>query len=270
MNAVTRKVGATWFIPSENEWYKAAYHKNDGVTGNYWAYPTSTFDIPRSAQPPGIGAPTPSNTVNSFADDGVANTYDNGYAVTGSTTYSSSQNYLTEVGAYEFSSSPYGTFDQGGNVWEWNEALISGSFRGLRGGTWGIGLAYNLISSTRIDYVVPTSEDNTDGFRVAHIPGPPTLVGDISGDGEVDIADFTLWADAFGETTPGQPEDLSGDGQVDIGDFTIWGDHFGDTVGAFGSPNMSSIGVPEPSTYILLVIGTILVAAFGWRQRQKT
>lgn len=26
---------ATYFIPSEDEWYKAAYHKNDGATGNY-------------------------------------------------------------------------------------------------------------------------------------------------------------------------------------------------------------------------------------------
>ena len=27
----------------------------------------------------------------------------------------------TEVGEFENSASPYGTFDQGGNVWEWNE-----------------------------------------------------------------------------------------------------------------------------------------------------
>jgi len=33
--AVTRESDATYFIPTENEWYKAAYHKNDGVTGNY-------------------------------------------------------------------------------------------------------------------------------------------------------------------------------------------------------------------------------------------
>ncbi len=30
-----RQEGARWWIPSEDEWYKAAYHKNDGVTGNY-------------------------------------------------------------------------------------------------------------------------------------------------------------------------------------------------------------------------------------------
>ncbi len=34
LEAITRRPGATWVIPSEDEWYKAAYHKNDGVTGN--------------------------------------------------------------------------------------------------------------------------------------------------------------------------------------------------------------------------------------------
>ena len=37
-----RNAGAKFFIPTEDEWYKAAYHKNDGVTGNYWDYPTAS------------------------------------------------------------------------------------------------------------------------------------------------------------------------------------------------------------------------------------
>ena len=51
LNAVTRNVGATWFIPTANEWYKSAYHKNDGPTNHYWSYPTSTSTTPNSAVP---------------------------------------------------------------------------------------------------------------------------------------------------------------------------------------------------------------------------
>ena len=49
-----------------------------------------------------------------------------------------------------------------------------------------------------------------------------------------DHTDFTLWADAFGDTGMGLPEDISGDGEVDIGDFTIWADNFGNTLGVSG------------------------------------
>jgi sulfatase modifying factor 1 len=159
LNAVTRNAGAKWFIPSESEWYKAAYY--DPVAGHYWTYPTGTNTTPTSA-PPG-------NTPN------AANYYDGttGYAVTGSTTYNSNQNYLTDVGAYTASASPYGTFDQGGNVFQWNEALVSGAIRGTRGGSWG-SLGY-LRASDRLNGH-PTSEDNGVGFRVATVPEPAAVV----------------------------------------------------------------------------------------------
>ena len=32
--------------------------------------------------------------------------------------------YTTVVGEFQNSPSPYGTFDQAGNVWEWNDALF--------------------------------------------------------------------------------------------------------------------------------------------------
>ncbi len=171
-DSITRNLGAKWWLPSEDEWYKAAYHKNDGVTGNYWDYPTSTDAVPYSDQPPGSDAPTQSNTANFFKNDGSANGYDDGYAVTGSTS-SPSGNALTDVGAYTLSTSPYGTFDQGGNVWEWNEALISSSFRGLRGGSW---LNPDVLHASVGNGVGPTNQVNSFGFRVASIPEPSSLL----------------------------------------------------------------------------------------------
>ncbi len=93
--------------------------------------------------------------------------------MTGSTSFDNSQNYLTDVGAYTSATSPYGTFDQGGNVWEWNEALISGSFPGLRGGSWSSG-SNNLRASVRFS-VSPSDADLNVGFRVASIPEPTTM-----------------------------------------------------------------------------------------------
>jgi formylglycine-generating enzyme required for sulfatase activity len=85
------------------------------VTGNYWDYPTSTNSVPSND----LVAPDPGNN---------ATFYSEGNCTIGS------PYYRTEAGAHENSDSPYGTFDQGGNVWEWNEAIIEGGFRGTRGG----------------------------------------------------------------------------------------------------------------------------------------
>ena len=104
---ITREADARWVIPSEDEWYKAAYHKNDGVTGNYWDFPTGSDTAPTSEPPPGTDMTNGSANYN--------------YAI-------DSPYYRTKVRAYDAkpSDSPYGTFDQGGNVWEWNEAVVYG------------------------------------------------------------------------------------------------------------------------------------------------
>ncbi|MEX1045119.1 MAG: PEP-CTERM sorting domain-containing protein, partial [Chthoniobacterales bacterium] len=87
---------------------------------------------------------------------------------------SSTQNYLTDGGAFSNSGSAYGTFDQAGNVWEWNDAVI-GSSRGIRGGSWyNIEIDY-LQSSGRLDGP-PTFENDGVGFRVAIVPEPSTYV----------------------------------------------------------------------------------------------
>ncbi len=144
---------ATWVIPSEDEWYKAAYHKNDGPTANYFDYPTSS-DIDPSYL---LIDPDPGNNATFRHDDG--------------------QNFFwtidapfwrTEAGAHENSVSPYGTFDQGGNVWEWNEAadgLVVGSGRGLRGSSWSNSLME--LRAARRRHAEPTFETDDMGFRVA-------------------------------------------------------------------------------------------------------
>ncbi len=114
----------------------------------YYNYPTSR----------NIG---PSNVLGDPTDPGNnATFYDGGYTI-------GSPYYRTEVGAHENSDSPYGTFDQGGNVWEWNGAVLYGSYRGLRGGSFGLNV-YNLHAAYRINGD-PSFEYNNVGFRVAEV-----------------------------------------------------------------------------------------------------
>ena len=154
----TKNAGATWWMPSEDEWYKAAYYKGGGTNAGYWVYPTQSDSVPGN----NIGGAA--NQANYFAGD---------YAVTQSSTYSSTLNYLTDAGAFSASDSAYDTFDQGGTVWEWNPA-VSGSSRGLRGGSWLFNVD-SLRSSDRISDD-PSSENSYVGFRVASVPEPSTAV----------------------------------------------------------------------------------------------
>jgi hypothetical protein len=58
-------------------------------------------------------------------------------------------------------------------VWQWDEALISGYYRGARGGSWG-NTSDNLASSTRAPGDPPFATLNI-GFRVAMVPEPSTI-----------------------------------------------------------------------------------------------
>lgn len=154
-----RQPGARFFLPTENEWYKAAFHKNDGVTGNYWDYPTASNTAP----------------INTLPDPGNhANFWDGGG--TGNHTYTiDSPYYRTEVGAFVNSPGPYGTFDQAGNVSEFNETVLGiPSARGLRGGNYDISVSTNRASER--GNAIPTDESPYRGFRIAgSIPEPSAL-----------------------------------------------------------------------------------------------
>jgi formylglycine-generating enzyme required for sulfatase activity len=76
---------------------------------------------------------------------------------------------ITNVGAYGLNSdSAYGTNDQAWNVKEWNDAVVGGSSRGLRGGAWGSNSDF-LPASYRLDDA-PSNQYFLIGFRVASVP----------------------------------------------------------------------------------------------------
>jgi sulfatase modifying factor 1 len=157
---IQRSADAKWAVTSEDEWYKAAYHKNDGVTGNYWDYPTGSDTAPGRD----MADPLPGNNANYY---------------TGASPYPiDSGKYTTIAGEFQNSDSPYGTFDQGGNVWEWNEAIFVESWRGLRGGSFYGNVGYFFLAameSWSYHDLYPSDEINYVGFRVSQVPEPATL-----------------------------------------------------------------------------------------------
>jgi len=141
---VTRNVGAIVMLPSENEWYKAAYY--NPPSNSFFAYPMGSNASPGCVAPGSDSG----NSANCFNAVGT----------------------LTNVGAYSLSDSPYGTFDQGGNVEEWNEQIVSGSGSGLRNVRGGdsTSSAFAMSASGAGGGSDPTHEFSNFGFRVAMIP----------------------------------------------------------------------------------------------------
>jgi hypothetical protein len=142
---------AAYFLPSVDEWYKAAYY--DPTNGTYYNYATGS-DV----------APT-------FVDNGTA---------AGTAVYNRPFNTgpadITQAGGL----SPYGTMGQGGNVFEWIESDILapngpvGDARIYRGGYWS-SINTHLLATAQFSQVA-TGQENIRGFRVATVPEPSGVV----------------------------------------------------------------------------------------------
>jgi formylglycine-generating enzyme required for sulfatase activity len=146
-NTIARNPQARFWLPNDDEWYKAAYHQpgvDGGDIGNYWLYPTRSLDAPFSELPPGDA-----NSANVCCE---------------------TDRTSTDVGAYVNAPSYYGTFDQGGNVQEWTEEIIYVTNRRLRGGSWN----YNEFYTQSTDFEFDTTDYDGDaiGFRVAGAAKP--------------------------------------------------------------------------------------------------
>jgi formylglycine-generating enzyme required for sulfatase activity len=153
--------GAKVWLPSENEWYKAAYY--DPTDDTYAAFATQSNTAP-------------GNMIGNGANE--ANYYTgNGYSVTQSSSYDPSQNYLTAVGSFTGSASYYGTYDQSGDVFNWEATTVSSDSFVLRGGGWASRDADGVSSSDRDYYLYPPLElGGLVGFRVASIPEPNSFM----------------------------------------------------------------------------------------------
>lgn len=128
--------GAAVWLPTDNEWNKAAYY--NGATSSYSLYAngqdTLTIDDANIS------------SINPF----------------------SLSTRSVNVGSYINDPSAYGTFDQAGNVAEWTSSTLQ------RGGSWRD--LDSATTSTSSFSIHPLAETDLAGFRVASVPEPSSAV----------------------------------------------------------------------------------------------
>jgi formylglycine-generating enzyme required for sulfatase activity len=146
-NNLFRNSLAQYWLPSRDEWYKAAYGKSDGTWSNY---------------------ATGSNTVPTATGGGT---------LLGTTVYG--QSFASGPADIDNAGglSAFGTMAQGGNVFEWTESAADGvnssesENRGKQGGAYYTGGGDLPAQSFRFGVDSPSS-DFIIGLRVATVPEP--------------------------------------------------------------------------------------------------
>jgi len=151
-----RHKDAFYFLPSNNEWYKAAFYDGQRAGADkYWNFPVQSDD-----------PPTP-------VSDGL-----NGAV------------YFRQIGPSDIDNAgslgPWGTMAQGGNVWEWVETANDGTNdqtledRVLRGGDFsfddgGVGFFMAYDSPNHSEPFGNGLHMEGIGLRVAMVPEPSSL-----------------------------------------------------------------------------------------------
>jgi len=127
--------GDIYFVPSEDEWYKAAYFKSDG--SGYSLYANGT-DI----------APT-----------GV------------DTRYGTSSPWNVGTGTMEQN----GTFDMMGNVWEWTDRHLTSPSKSPRGGDYNDSVSQLAATNQYNRFIERGGRENIGFRIASNIPEPTTL-----------------------------------------------------------------------------------------------
>ena len=174
-DAPAKTATARYWIPTENEWYKAAYYKGGSANAGYFLYGNSNNDSPIGIDVTADGTGTRWG-ISPWGQGNLVNGYSNAVwnGVVGN---------VATVGSAGAASS-YGAFDMIGNVWEFNDLDgTSGSSRGWRGGGWP-SYAIEMMATSR--YTGSASvEWSTVGFRLAGTLETPVPEIDPAGLGSV-------------------------------------------------------------------------------------
>jgi Dockerin type I domain len=122
------------------------------------------------------------------------------------------------------------------------------------GGVSGARLTWDVLAGEARLVVDTDGSGGLSGFSIEAVELP----GDANGDGVVSDADYTIWADHYGQTNASwSMGDFNGSGTVTEADYTIWADHYGSTTQGT---------VPEPTG---LVTAAIVGLTLTSRRRRR-
>jgi formylglycine-generating enzyme len=168
------------FLPTQDEWYKAALHQpasQGGDTDSFWRFAMQSNDFPivGTATTTGDIANPSATTVNwqSGAD------------------WNGQNGNVTTVGSC-LNTSFYGAFDMNGNVEEWlqDTSTLGGlNNRRIIGGTFFASSQFGIFPEDGF-LSPPLAENSSLGFRFASPALPPPCRGDFNGVGGISVQDI--------------------------------------------------------------------------------
>ncbi|MFZ4115529.1 MAG: SUMF1/EgtB/PvdO family nonheme iron enzyme [Chthoniobacterales bacterium] len=145
---------ARYFLPTEDQWIKAAYYAGGGLDQKYWLYPT------QHDAPPNHGDP--------------ANMIDDGEGFYSNIATVSNNIVIRPVNFFEETQGAYGTRDMGGNVTEWITRIDRNNPEKFvpitRGASWASPSSEDsrrTAAAQTYDHAAVALGNNKTGFRIA-------------------------------------------------------------------------------------------------------